>query len=273
MNKAIEDNTTVTLDEMYYAFNADIDNQLKEINTKIKTFTNSREYVFSKIKPYYDKIDSINYIDHNLINVSSVKDIQPVKKSLFELTRIPKGIDKETTITFLQQLIDLNKLIAFEERKKESIVTKKITIDIYKAIARKFNRKVNKEILNGYIFSPGAGVGSFFINKKKRSFLKPTINWHESNKYKKELIAQGKVPYEIFKRDIEGNILSDNGGEKWFIYYTDDFNLWWAWDKRFCVIKNQALYNFRPVNGEHSLIKELNQRKVNDASYHLKFDR
>ena len=47
------------------------------------------------------------------------------------------------------------------------------------------------------------------------------INFNATMKRKKELIAEGKTPYEPI-RDEDGNIIGDNGGEKYFQFFTED---------------------------------------------------
>ena len=70
---------------------------------------------------------------------------------------------------------------------------------------------VIEDILDGKEFNMGSNLSTLSVRRIERNPSKPTIDWWESNKYKQELLAEGKQLYDA----------ESGEGEKWFIYYTD----------------------------------------------------
>ena len=81
---------------------------------------------------------------------------------------------------------------------------------LFKQLCEEFNMQVIELILDGKEFSMGSNLSTLSIRRIERNPSKPTIDWWESNKYKQELLLEGKKLYN-----------NETGeGEKWFIYYT-----------------------------------------------------
>ena len=86
---------------------------------------------------------------------------------------------------------------------------------LFKQLCEEFNMQVIDMILDGKEFNMGSNMSSLSVMRIERNPSKPTIDWWESNKYKQELLSQGK---ELYNAETEK-------GEKWFIYYTDPWYL------------------------------------------------
>ena len=91
----------------------------------------------------------------------------------------------------------------------EDFIDKKI----FKDICSVFNIEIISYILEGLTFNMGNNLSTISVVRKERDFRSPTIDWGESNKYKKELLNEGEKLY---------NSETDTG-VKWHIYYTDRF--------------------------------------------------
>lgn len=135
---------------------------------------------------------------------------------------------------------------------------------IFKLVLRTFNQMaVDKMIKEGFIWRIGHRLSHIRIKKKtitartaKNGEIKPRINWGESNKLKKALIAKGKLPLKA-KYDKNNKRIGDNGGEPWLIYITDDYNTWWYWDRYRSTVKNKSVYQFKPAKGPNGIISQL----------------
>ena len=132
---------------------------------------------------------------------------------------------------------------------------------VFKNICQEFNLLIIEYILEGKVFNMGQNLSTLSIVRKDRDPRSPRIDWGESNKYKKELLSEGKELYD-----------SETGtGTKWHIYHTDEFYCKFYWRKSKCVIPNKSVYRFDATRGiKGNKEKLVNLLKTNDLAY-LKF--
>ena len=147
----------------------------------------------------------------------------------------------------------------YKDYKKET--QNPIDSKLFRDICSEFNMIIFDYILEGKEFNMGNNLSTLSIIRRERDPRSPRIDWGESNKYKKELILEGKKLYD-----------SNTGkGENWYIYHTDPFYCKYYWRKGKCVIKNKSVYRFDATRGlkgnKDRLIKLL---KEDDLAY-LKF--
>ena len=131
----------------------------------------------------------------------------------------------------------------------------------FRNICSDFNILIFDYILEGKEFNMGNNLSTLSIIRRDRDPRSPRINWGESNKYKKELLKEGKKLYD-----------SETGeGESWYIFYTDEFYCKYYWRKGKCNIPNKSVYRFDATRGlkgnKDRLIRLL---KEDDLAY-LKF--
>ena len=131
----------------------------------------------------------------------------------------------------------------------------------FRDICSDFNIIIFDYILEGKEFNMGSNLSTLSIIRRERDPRSPRIDWGESNKYKKELLEEGKDLYN-----------SKTGkGENWYIYYTDPFYCKYYWRKGKCVIKNKSVYRFDATRGvKGNKEKLINLLKEDDLAY-LKF--
>ena len=120
------------------------------------------------------------------------------------------------------------------------------TYALYTYIIEKFNKKVIDVILSGKVFYLGHGLGSIRIKKIKRNYNRPTIDWYETNKLKKEGINN-------------------------HVYYTDEYWYRWYWDKYRAKVSNKTVYRFDPMKGPTGSRKRLVKHLRNDEFAHLNY--
>jgi hypothetical protein len=116
-------------------------------------------------------------------------------------------------------------------------------------------------ILEGGEFSMGSNLSTISIRRIERNPSKPTIDWWESNRYKQELLAQGKELFDV----------STGQGEKWFIYYTDPWYCKYHWQKSRCKISNKSAYRFTPTRGIKGNKEKLTKLLRDDDLAYLRF--
>lgn len=123
---------------------------------------------------------------------------------------------------------------------------------LYKDILAEHNRLISEEIIKGFWYFLPHRLGLIRIVLKKRHIqltanetINGSVNWGESNKLKVVLLEEKKVLYEC-KKDSQGNIIWDNGGHKWLVYFTDNHYPMWImvmgnW------VHNMLGYSFTPT--------------------------
>ena len=132
---------------------------------------------------------------------------------------------------------------------------------LFKQICEEFNMLIVDSILDGGEFSMGSNLSTLSIRRIERNPSKPTIDWWESNKYKQELLAEGR---ELFNADT-------GKGEKWFIYYTDPWYCKYHWQKSRCKISNKSAYRFTPTRGIKGNKEKLTKLLRDDDLAYLRF--
>ena len=140
-------------------------------------------------------------------------------------------------------------------------VSKPVDSLTFRDICSEFNIGIMDYILEGKEFNLGSNLSSISVTRQDRDPRNPRIDWGESNKYRKELLEEGKDIYDA----------STGKGESWFIYHTDPFYCKFYWNKGKCKIKNKSVYRFDATRGikgnKEKLIKLL---KTDELAY-LKF--
>tara|TARA_B100001094_G_scaffold103732_1_gene100003 strand:+ start:9177 stop:9650 length:474 start_codon:yes stop_codon:yes gene_type:complete len=132
---------------------------------------------------------------------------------------------------------------------------------LFRDVCEEFNIEIIKDILNGNTFDMGNNLSTLSIVRKERDPRNPRVDWGESNKYKKELLEEGK---ELYNAETEQGI-------KWHIYYTDGYYCKFYWRKGKCRIPNKSVYRFDATRGiKGNKEKLINLLKTDDLAY-LKF--
>ena len=143
------------------------------------------------------------------------------------------------------------------------IISEDSTIDsnIFRNICSEFNMEIIDYILEGYSFNMKNQLSNISVKRVVRDNAKPTIDWGESNKYKNELLSQGK---KLYNKDTEE-------GVKWYIYYTDKNYLRYFWNKGKCKVPNKSVYKFVPTRGLKGNKEKLSLLLKEDDLAYLKF--
>ena len=108
----------------------------------------------------------------------------------------------------------------------------------------RFCLEMVRHLCNGRSWTLGNGLGSLELIKKERK--NPAIDWGESIKKRKEIIANGGTPYRVTHRKKDGTVVKDNGGEPWFVWHVEDF-CWLIWKKKWSQAVNKKYYKVTPV--------------------------
>ena len=132
---------------------------------------------------------------------------------------------------------------------------------IFSDICHTFNIGIMDYILSGKEFNMGNNLSTLSIVRKTRDPRSPRIDWGESNKYKKELLEEGKELYDSITEL----------GTKWYIYHTDEYYCKYYWRKGKCKVPNKSVYRFDPTRGIKGNKEKLIRLLKEDELAYLKF--
>jgi hypothetical protein len=125
-----------------------------------------------------------------------------------------------------------------------------ISFKTFSDICSEFNLAIVEALLDGYEFNMQSNLGTLSIKRVERDPRNLTVDWLETNKYKKELLEKG---------------------EKWQVYYTDKYYCKYHWSKYKAKVKNKSAYRFDATRGKKGNKEKLIALlKTNDIAY-LKF--
>ena len=125
-----------------------------------------------------------------------------------------------------------------------------------------FNTSVMDEIIyRGRTFNMGERLSTLEIVKIDRNYNNPQVNWKKSLELKQKIIEEGKTPYSKENPD----------GEKWFVYYTDDWYCRFYWRKQDAVVQNKTAYKFTATRGDKGNKTKLKEHLRNNEVAHLKY--
>jgi hypothetical protein len=140
---------------------------------------------------------------------------------------------------------------------KNENFSKSLFIDI----CSDFNILIVEHLLEGRKFKLGNNLSYIQIVRMKRDPRAPRVDWVESNNYKKELIEESVKLYD--KETGEG--------QKWQIYYTDEYYFKYYWNKGMCRVPNKSVYKFTATRGLKGNKEKLTKILKSDDLAYLKF--
>ncbi|HNQ21194.1 MAG TPA: hypothetical protein PKI46_09055 [Bacteroidales bacterium] len=234
----------IGLTEIYHNYATALNQEKAYLTEQKNDYEKTKSYILEKISNYEHYIRNFTNIEYNAI---SSLDRCISERSLIKLAEIAEvNIDIRRNINVI---VYINKNLTKINEDLDKVNKNIINATIHKNILCYFNNSISDVILSkGYTYKPGSQLGVIKIKKvlcDKR--VKRNIDWNESNKRRKELEAEGKIPYKVTERDENRKIVSDNGGVPWFVYFTGDFDYLWHWSKNHNRVFNSSYYRFRPT--------------------------
>lgn len=140
-------------------------------------------------------------------------------------------------------------------------VEEQISFETFSDICSEFNLAIVETLLDGHEFNMQNNLGTLSIKRVDRDPRNLSVDWAETNKYKKELIDKGVKLYDSLTGE----------GEKWQIYYTDKFYCKYHWAKTKCTVKNKMAYRFDPTRGLKGNKEKLTALLKNNDIAYLRF--
>lgn len=277
----------IGIKDIYNIYIDNLRNNILNYENLIFNLNSSKKYLLGKLTPYKLYIDNFTKINYN--NIDSLKLIIRIEDDIFisKATSEEEIVNRINFVNIINNISSINSKLNKVNLEINKLNNRNQSYNIFKFIIGQFNKKNSTEILKGETLSIGFKLGEIRIQKKRRykgdenvESMQPhnykVVNWGESNKLKQELIDKGFTPYKAIK-DEEGNIIGDNGGHKWLIYFTDDYSYWWYWHKNSKTmdkgiwVKNARRYSFLPSKGKIGNRVALQNLLKNDLTAHLNF--
>lgn len=225
-----------------------------KVSTKPKNYSAWDIYkAFTKplIKKKYFKGTRVQGRSNFILHVDKNK----VEKALYNTKKILEGLRQEelkrkvyvdTEITPKQRYNDSLKLLTMmstvrkDKNKLHGLLKQEDPFYIgytkFKEVLSTYNKLAGELIIEGGSVNLLSRLGHLSMKRVERNFNKVKVNWGESMKYKKELVAEGKQPKDETHPD----------GENWIIPFADDDWCRVGWRKAGGV-KNISVYCFTPA--------------------------
>lgn len=151
---------------------------------------------------------------------------------------------KVVLFNYVNAKAELSKVSTAIKKAKSVLLEYKIVADILES----FNdAMVDEMIKTGYTFMMPFALGDIFV--KKNLVKNPKVDWEASNKKKKAIIERGGVPY---KQDVRPD------GEKWLIYFDNDYETYYRWRKSNNYVTNKMFFCFTPTQSALRLFTYVN---------------
>jgi len=250
----------------YKEYISGLKREISVIKTGISSLNKVKKIIVNKLTPNEDNVLLITKRSLDSIKNDTELNLSSLESNTQFFVVPLGGLTKSKLLRELEKVVGLNVILDKRYKKLDKLKKEILSYTIYKDVISIFNKSMVDEILKGESFNLGFGIGIIKIRKKKRNLLKPVIDWNESKKLKQQIINEGGTPYEVTKRDVEGKPLENNGGEKYFVYRTDEYSCWWYWYKSHSTLANLELYSFSPTTGENGNVKKLSRYR-NDNEY------
>lgn len=234
---------TITIKDMYNLYNRNIIDSISMYEEDLKNLKKSKDYFLGNLElcENYIKI----YTQINYDEIINLKNTIPYNY-YNNLPIFEKETEKTKNLIFF--IVETNKKIEKCELLLKKELTKKIDYKSYKKTIELFNKKISFEILKGYELNMGHGLSRIRIKKHIRNEKsKKRIDWDASNRFKKDLLAKGLLPYKVLTYDENKKPIENNGGVMWFVYHEQENSYSWYWRKALSRVTNNSIYKFRPT--------------------------
>lgn len=188
-------------------------NKQKAIVEAVRDSFNCEKNPFFKDLPF-DYKDYINdydtKIEHNLLYKEAKKHVTMNSVYKYRAISVIRYFNK------IRVLQDYAFKIEFVHKRN------KLNKREYGAIIKKFVNKIHEVVLKGDIYNMGDRVGKLFIINKKVSKNRIYVDYAETNKNRKELLAKGLVPYDENDAEMCRRRGIPYNGVKYVVYKTND---------------------------------------------------
>lgn len=190
----------IKIKEFYlrYVFNAkrDIEKYTQTLQSIKETIDELHNYIAENI----EKLNAKYGIDLNNFDIEwNKREYNASKYLLKQITNLLKTIEEDRTLLIqilkycfkLKEQYDTKRLIIIADKRKD------LSFKEYKSYVNKYYLGVHKAVLEGFGYKFNDELGTFIINYYKMDNpTKKTIDFAETNRKKKEIIAKGLKPYD-----------------------------------------------------------------------------
>lgn len=211
-----------------------VDNLKKEKpHLIVKNMNNNHGHRSKPIEVWYEVKEELNYLNNrNLALDVRIQELEVIDKDIKRFTPATEEIF-EMKKEIMNNKYKIKELEKLNGNKKEMIMD----YPTFKKVLTLYNKKASTAIIEGKTLNFNNKLGYSQIRKIIPPKRSQRIDWAESLKFKKELLAEGVA--------IKSPETPD--GSNWLVYKNQSYYLRWAWVKRSnrdCTVKNNRVYAF-----------------------------
>lgn len=264
----------INTSEIFVKYNKKIKIEINSLKEEKNNLISSKEYILNNLVEYKEFLNTYSTTSfEQLQNLTNAYYSRSLLKKRYEgienLTQIENKVKRQVNV-----IIEIKRQTLKIEERLQELQNQIISSSDFISILSTFNLSVVSEILKGYVFNIGYGLSHIRIKRKDVSTRKhKKIDWGESNKKKKEILNNNKLPYEVLERTEDGKISIDNKGEHWLIYHTKQIEFLWHWAKGEYPIQNKFFYKFKPTycganqNGCVQKLRQIEKQNSDNLKY------
>lgn len=190
----------IKIKEFYlrYVYNAKRD--IENYTNILKSVKETINELHSNIEEYVVKLNDKYDLDLNHFETEWIKREYNKSEYLYkQILKLVKTVEEDRSILIqvlkycykLKELNNTKRLIIIADKRKD------LSLKDYKAQVNKYYMAVHKAVLEGFGYKFSAGIGTYIINYYKiDNPTKKTIDFAETNRRKKDIIARGLKPYD-----------------------------------------------------------------------------
>lgn len=261
----------INTSEICKRFLSKVDEDNSSLKKEHSQLTDSKAYLRNNIVGHKDFINNFCVLDYN--------NLDDLDFCFFERRLLQKKYEyaeyllttEEKVKRLLNMFIEVKRRISKIELKLKEVEGLKIDPKDFTKIIGDFNSKIVDEILKGYSYNLGYSLSYLRIKGRDVTLRKKKkIDWGKSNKYKKEIIEAGGIPYEVLERNEKGEIIKDNGGTYWLAYHNKTIEYLWHWAKGRTALPNKYFYKFKPTYcgaANNGCVQKLRQLEATNSDY------
>lgn len=231
--KVIQNKLLIQPKDIYNNWLVKLDERFKLCKKERSDLLNNKTYLLTRVVKTKTTLVKKDY--DLIIHSRNIKDVELLKK--YKLSDI--------MLINYRAIITINIEISKRDVAMKLINSLAIPYKTWYAIIKEYNDSMIKAVVeDGYKLNMHR-AGQLYIRPVFLS--KPEFDRANSFKKRKEIIAQGKIPWSNEHPD----------GEDWKVYRNVDVKYKWEWKRKHASIPHTYDYSHIPTRGKTSMIKKL----------------
>lgn len=246
-------------DTMYEFYTADITVKLEKAISKKEELEKILNGLVKLLELSRDELNAYCSVKYDeLLKYDTLEKIKEVKFPNYDIYSNGAKVNTKAIKMYAERYIKVH----YNYKRAKSTIARyrkeRIPLKMYKKIIVAFNKKMVEQIINhNYSFNMVPSFGKIEVIKSYSK--RKLVDWGNSTKNKKAILARGGIPY--IKADAEAD--PNYKGEKWLVHHPNP-NYYVNWTKIKFILEPRPYlrhYTYEPARGVNSIVSKLTDVK------------